>query len=181
MRGANPRRDGRAQHGSARPEHHGPHRAPRAGEVAAATVVPDPDAQLVLSLMRWHFQTFASPDSQGWLMAMRVASAHVGPDRAGRLCYDIVALIQTLRCARQTTFAFNGEACACCRVWLTPDERRVMELLDALRAGQVGRARAITQMLCDGICNEDLLLCAERFVQRHLGKAIASERPVILG
>jgi hypothetical protein len=99
---------------------------------------------------------------------MRVAAANLGPDRAGRLCHDVVTLIQTLRVSRATTFSFNSEGCACCRIWLTPDERRLMELLDAMHKNLDGRARTITQFLCDGVCNEDLMIAARYFVTRHM-------------
>ena len=129
------------------------HMASRAGhpdEVHCDTLSIDPFARLSLALMRLHFLNFAEPDRHGWLMALRVASAHVGPRRAGGLSYDIVAVVQSLRMARKSTVSFNSETCACCRVWLGPDERRLMGLLDAVRHGRMGPARIMTQLLCDG-------------------------------
>lgn len=146
---------------------HGPSRPGKPDEVHLETLAPDFFARLTLALLRWHFQTFAAPDSQGWLTALRCASAHVGPRAAGPLCYDLVALVQTLRSARTSAFAFNPEGCACCRVWLTPEERRLMELMDALRSGQTGRARALVQMLCDGAPSDDLIAAAETYLRRH--------------
>jgi hypothetical protein len=168
MSSAKPRRDGQFRHGSARPTTYGHHRQPKPGEVALGNLALNSSARLTLALMRWHFQTFANPESHGWLMAMRVAAAHVGPDLAGALCCDVVKLIQSLRGARSSAFLFNSEGCACCRIWATADERRLMEFLEAICQGQQGRARIMAQLLCDGACHEGLIAAAQDFATRHL-------------
>jgi len=182
MSGADPRRPfwtrgpGRApapSHGSAAPSpaphhsSHGPSRPAKPGEVHLDSLRPDPFACVTLSMMRWHFQTFAVPDSQGWLTALRIATTHFGPRAAGAVCYDLVAFVQVLRATRQSMFRFNPEGCACCRVWLTPEERLLMDLVDALRRGQTGRARAVVQMLCDGAPGDDLIAVAEIYLRRQ--------------
>ena len=150
------------------PHHsHDRRRPDRPDEVHEGNLNLDPFARLTLALMRWHFQTFAAPETQGWLMALRCATTHVGPQAAGHLCYDIVALVQALRSARRSCFRFNAEGCACCRVWLMPEERQLMELLDALRHGRTGRAQALVQLLCDGAPNEDLIAVAQVYLNRH--------------
>lgn len=111
--------------------------------------------------MRCYFQTFAAPETHGWLIALRIATAHVGPRRAGALCHDVVAVVQALRTARSTPVQFNPESCACCRVWLSPEERRLLDLFAALRDGRTGRARALVQLLCDGAPDDDLLAMVE--------------------
>lgn len=154
--------------GTRGPHHRHDHRRPgRPDEVHQDSLNLDPFARLTLALMRWHFQTFAAPETQGWLMALRCATTHVGPQAAGPLCYDIVALVQALRSARASCFRFNPEGCACCRVWLMPEERQLMELLDALRHGRTGRAQALVQMLCDGVPNEELIAVAQAYLNRH--------------
>lgn len=139
----------------------------RPGERPLAELGLDPFADLTLALMRLHFQTFAEPASQGWLAALHLATARVGPRAAGGLCYDLVALVQALRTARSSVFRFNPQTCACCRVWVTPEERQVMELLAALRTGRAGSARTLVQILCDGNPNDDLLAMAELYLTRH--------------
>lgn len=145
----------------------GPARRGLPGEAHLSTLAPDPFARLTLALMRFHFQTFTTPETQGWLLALGFATTHVGSRAAGPLCYDLVALVQALRAARSSGFAFNSEGCACCRVWLTPEERRLMELIDALRQSQIGRARTLVQMLCDGVPSDDLMAMAEIYLRRH--------------
>lgn len=146
---------------------HGPTRPGRPDEVALASIEPDAFARLTLTLLRLNFQTFADPPSQGWLKALQAATTAVGPRAAGPLCYDLVALVQVLRNSRRSTLGFNQDACPCCRVWLTPEERRLMELLGALRQGQTGRARTIVQMLCDGVPSENLVAMADLYLRRH--------------
>lgn len=162
--------------GSARPRppattvaaaHSGATRPGRPDEVPLAALAPDRFARLTLALLRHHFQTFAAPETQGWLTALRRATTQVGPDVAGRLCYDVAVLVQALRGARRSAFRFNPEGCGCCRDWLTAEERQLMELLDALRQGQTGRARTLVQLLCDGVPDDDLLRTAAAYLQRH--------------
>jgi len=139
----------------------------RPDEMPLASLSPDPFARLTLALMRWHFHGFAEPASHGWLTALRLATERVGPAKAGPLCYDLVALVQAVRISRQSVFRFNSEACAGCRQWVTPDERRIVELLDALRRGQMGRAQTLAQMLCDGRPDSDLVAVAHAYLRRH--------------
>lgn len=144
-----------------------PHNSVRPDEVHVTALPLDAFARLTLALMRLQFQTFAVPETHGWLMALRRATTHVGPRAAGGLCYDLVALVQALRLSRASPFAFNPDGCTNCRVWLTPDERRMMELLDALRNGRTGRARAVAQMLCDGATGDDLIAMAESYLRHN--------------
>jgi hypothetical protein len=146
---------------------HGRSRPGKSDEVPLDSLTPDLFARLTLALMRLHFQTFAAPDSQGWLTALRCATTHVGPRAAGPLCYDLVALVQVLRSTRQSMFRFNPDGCACCRVWLTPEERLLMEMLDHLRHGRTGRACTVAQLLCDGTPADDLIAMAEIYLRRH--------------
>lgn len=183
MPGAEPRRpfwNRSARHGSAIPQPepghpgHGPNRPGKPDEVRLDSLNPDLFARLTLALMRWHFQTFATPDSQGWLTALRLATTHVGPRNAGPLCYDLVALIQALRATRSSPFRFNPEDCGCCRVWLTPEERLLLEFIAALRQGRNGRAQTLVQMLCDGVPGDDLIAMAEIYIRRHAPQPAAS-------
>lgn len=126
-----------------------------------------PFQHLTLQLCRWHFHAFHVPDSQGWLTALQVATGVVGPAQAGALCYDVVALVEALRAVRRSTFRFNPEACAGCRRWITPDERRLLALLGAVARGQEGRAQTEAQLLCDGSPNPDLVAVARCYAARH--------------
>lgn len=189
MSGVNPQRPpwrrenpkGRGAQGGAMPQwsdaraghlnHGGTTREGQPDEVHLDSLVLDPFGRLTLALMRFHFQTFAAPETHGWLLALRCATAHVGPRAAGPLCYDIVTLVQTLRSNRSTAFRFNPEGCACCRDWLTPEERQMMELVQALRQGRTGRARAVVQMLCEGARGEDLIAAIEQYLHQHAPEA----------
>ena len=157
--------------------HRGPSRPGRPDEVHLDCLSLDPFGRLTLALMRFHFQTFAAPETHGWLHALRCATAHVGPRAAGPLCYDLVTLVQALRASRSSPFAFNPEGCACCRVWLTPEERQLMELVQALRQGRTGRARAIVQMLCEGAQGEDLIAASKYYLRLHAPELMRTAGP----
>jgi hypothetical protein len=193
MSGVNPQRPswgrqnakGRSAQGSAAPQwpdarvvrHHygGATRVGQPDEVHLDSLNLDPFGRLTLALMRFHFQTFAAPETHGWLLAMRCATAHVGPSAAGPLCYDIVTLVQTLRSSRSTAFRFNSEGCACCRGWLTPEERQMMELVQALRQRRTGRARTVVQILCEGAQGEQLIAATEYYLSRHAPEAVSRD------
>jgi hypothetical protein len=167
MSGASPRPPFRPVYTPPSDAPHGPSRSPRPDEIAVDDLAPDPFARLTLALLRWHFQTFAAPECQGWLVALRLATTHVGPEAAGPLCYDLVAVVQTLRSSRTTPIAFNSESCPCCRVWLTAEERQIMQMLAALRGDLHGRARTLAQLLCDGTPDSNLLPVAEAYLRRN--------------
>lgn len=50
-----------------------PRRPGKPDEVHPESLRPDPFARLKLALMRWHFQSFAMPESHGRLTALRHA------------------------------------------------------------------------------------------------------------
>ncbi len=185
MPGADPCRPGRhhlARHGSATPQvdrrGQALSRPAKPGEVALESLNPDPFARLTLALLRLYFQTFAAPASQGWLAALRLATIHVGPRAAPALCYESVALVQALREARSSPFRFNPEGCACCRQWLTPEERLLLEFLAALRGRRRGRAQALVQLLCDGSPSDTLIAVAEIFLSHHAPEFTTTAGPV---
>ena len=134
----------------------------------------DPFDRLTLRLMRWHFQGFADPSSQGWLSALRVATVCLGREKAPLVCYDIVALVEVIRANRQSNFRFNPDGCNDCRQWATPEERRILALMEALRGGRIGLAQTHAQLLCDGKPAPDLARVATIYLQRHAGLAEAA-------
>lgn len=185
MRGADPHRQKAQGFCSTRPT--APATAPalssatrpgRPDEIHLSSLALVPFDHLTLMLMRWHFQTFAQPESHGWLMALRVASAHVGPRAAGALCADLVAVVQVLRTERTSAFRFNPQGCACCREWATPEERRIMDTIGALRDGQLGRARTTVQMLCDGVPSDSFIMAIQSYLSRHDPKPARQNGPV---
>ncbi len=111
---------GRGAQGSAAPQwpdaneeahhrHAGPARVGQPDEVHLDSQNLDQFGRLTLALIRFNFQKFVAPETHGWLLALRCATAHVGPSAAGPLCYDIATLVQTLRSSRSTAFRFNSE------------------------------------------------------------------------
>lgn len=141
----------------------------RPGESRLCDADYDPFARLSLDLMRYHFQTFAVPHSQGWLRALIRATAVVGPQAAGPLCYDVVTVIQTLRVQRSSVFCYSNPDCALCCTVLTSDERRMTDVLEGIRARMPGRAQAAAMILCEA-GDADLLVAAiQVYVTRHAG------------
>lgn len=122
---------------------------------------------LFLGLARHLFQSFAVPESQGWLRAMHLAEARFGPDIAGPLCFDLVASVQAMRQCRSGVFRFSNPDCPCCRDVVTPHERLLLSVLHALENGRADEARAHAVLLCEGAEPAPFLAVAARLVARH--------------
>jgi hypothetical protein len=113
--------------------------------------------QTALAIMRHFFASFAHPACQGWLRAARVAETCFEAHAAGGRLLELLGVVQAMRLARRTPFAFSNPDCACCAMLLTPAERHLMLALQAARRGQRGVATAQALMLCEGAVTADLL------------------------
>jgi hypothetical protein len=150
-------------------EHGGgvPPRALRVGETRLEALGLDGFAHLTLLLLRRYCQTFAIPQSQGWLGALEVATRHSGPDRAPSLCHDLLVVIQALRASRRSVFTFSNPDCQCCRSVVTAEERQLLAMIEALRRGHGGQAATHALLVCEGQTAEGLLAAARRYLARH--------------
>ncbi len=110
----------------------------------------DRDEQQILTVMRFFFQSFTHPESQGWMKSFRTAHDHFPQDQAARLAVACLAVIQAMRCTRNAGFRFSNPDCAHCARILSRDERQLLGALAATRRGQRSRAHTHALLLCEG-------------------------------
>jgi hypothetical protein len=129
----------------------------------------------VLTIARHYFSSFAQPDRQGWLLAISSALHLFDHDRGPDIAVATLAVVQTMRRARQSTFRFNAPDCPACAAHVTPQERAMMSALRATAQGRDDAARAHAAILCEGNDAADFLRAlrclADRARIRPIGQA----------
>lgn len=117
----------------------------------------DRDEQILLTIMRYYFQSFAMPQSQGWMQAIRVGYEAFPEKEAANLTMAVLAVVQTMRSSRQSGFQFSNPDCAHCARTLSGDERQLMGTVASTRRGQRSRAHTHALLLCEGNDTEQFL------------------------
>jgi hypothetical protein len=110
----------------------------------------DADEIGILAISRHYFQTFALPESQGWLHAMVIAADRFAQHGGPEVAYATLAAVQAMRHARTTVFHYSNPLCLHCRNVITGDECQFMATLRTIR--QTQRAQSLTHaiILCEG-------------------------------
>ncbi|MBL3569967.1 hypothetical protein DSD19_14860 [Rhodovulum sp. BSW8] len=108
----------------------------------------------MLTVARHFFQSFAKPQSEGWIRALAAAEQRFRPGMhaasAADMAVRLLAALQELRAARTSGFRFSNPDCPGCAARLTEQERQFMDVLIALRRGKRSKAHAAAMMLCEG-------------------------------
>jgi hypothetical protein len=131
------------------------------------------EEQIVLTVARHFFHSFARPNSMAWLNALGEAEARFGRDDGPRIASRILVVLQSVRRARKSVFMFNPSTCPCCSAIATEHERRLMVAVHAMRRDDRGQARLEMLLLCEGNPIEEVLASLS-----ELGAAMDHERPV---
>jgi len=122
----------------------------------------------VLTVARHYFSSFAQPERQGWLSAISCALHLFGHDRGPEIAVATLAMVQTMRRTRQSTFRFNSPDCPACAAHVTPPERAMMSALRATAQGRDEAARAHAAILCEGNDAADFLRAVQCLADRAL-------------
>ncbi len=110
----------------------------------------DSDEDVLLTLSRCYFETFAVPTSQSWMRCFDLAERYFGGDKGAIICQRLLAALQSVRYSRRSVFDFNASQCTgCCNI-LTEHERRLMAVIKSARREQFGAVRMELMMLCEG-------------------------------
>lgn len=119
-------------------------------ECTAANVRADDAEIATLQIARYFLIAFTSPQSQAWMKAIDAGETlfdlRNGPVIASLTC----KVLQAIRRARRSGFAFNTPDCPGCSSILTEHERRMITALIALREQRLERAELELMMLCEG-------------------------------
>ncbi len=120
------------------------------GTLRVADAGLSPAEEQVLTIARHFMQSFARPESQGWIRAFGTAHAAWSDRLAPGLGVAVFAVVQCLRGARASGFRFSNPDCAHCSAFLSDDERRLANMLKATTHGARSAAHADALMLCEG-------------------------------
>ncbi|NDW00921.1 hypothetical protein [Salipiger sp. PrR002] len=104
----------------------------------------------VLMIARYFFQSFAHPQSEGWLRAMSGAEQVLGPQEAPEVVFAVLRAVQEMRHARRNPFNFSNPDCPGCAARLCGHERLFLNIFRAMRRGRQGDAEAHALLLCEG-------------------------------
>ncbi|WP_370212163.1 hypothetical protein [Roseovarius sp.] len=103
-----------------------------------------------LETIRHMLHSFAAPQSQAWMTAVRCADAGFAPATGPLIATQAMRYIDEVRKSRISVFHFNSAACPPCAAVLTEHERRLMLALHWARRGHPARARLELMLLCEG-------------------------------
>lgn len=115
----------------------------------------------VLQIARHFMQSFAVPESQGWIRAFGAAHECYPDETAPNFAIAVFALLQNLRATRGSGFQFCNPDCARCAAHLSEDERRLMEVVIAVGQGKRSDAHAAALILCEGTAPDGLFAAAD--------------------
>ena len=120
------------------------------------------EEQAVLTLSRYYFASFAAPQSQGWLGAVRTSKELFGSKAGPNVAVGVLEAVQAMRSTRQSCFVFNSPQCPCCANYVTSHEQSFMSTLRALARRNHEAATAHANLLCEFGDVSDFLsaLCA---------------------
>lgn len=125
--------------------------APKSGEdLPLEQAGLDRGERAVLTVMRYFFQSFTHPESQGWMDAFQAAFEHFPQEKAANLAVAALSAIQAMRSARCEGFQFSNPDCPSCRKVMSRDERQLLGTLAATRRGHQSRAHSHALILCEG-------------------------------
>lgn len=140
----------------------------------------------VLTAARFFFLSFAEPAGQAWLSVILASdSIFDGPQHAEtmrRTC----ALVHEVRCSRRSTLRFSNPNCAHCAAIVTEHERHFIQMVQAVRTGNLGAARTSAMLLCEGNNDTRVLRAAHEMTglfkarPRHCisGKSECHDNPI---
>lgn len=137
------------------------HRKLTAKELRVADANLDVGEIAVLEMARYMFQSFARPETQGWIIAMFRPEHTFPANVAADIALKTLKFVQGMRESRRSCFQFNSPICVDCARILTEHERQLLGILVALRCGRVGQARVHAMVLCEGNETEYLLAAAQ--------------------
>jgi len=122
----------------------------------------------VLMAARYYFASFAQPEKMSW-MTVILACDDFFPQYcdAPRMAQTVLAMVHEIRISRKSTLRFSNPHCLDCANVVTAEERHLVLMLAALRAGDTSPARTHALLLCEGNETDDLLRAAQVLIRQQ--------------
>jgi len=137
-------------------------RAPVSKEILRYNVGLDHDEDMLLTLARFYFESFAVPDTHSWMRGIDEAALHFGDDKGAIVAQRLLFALQSMRFARRSVFNFNNPTCEGCSSIVTEHERRLMAAIQGVRLGWQSIVKTELMMLCEG---NDTAIVEQSFVK----------------
>ena len=137
-------------------------RAPVSKEILRYNVGLDHDEDMLLTLARFYFESFAVPDTHSWMSGIDEAALHFGDDKGAIVAQRLLFALQSMRFARRSVFNFNSPTCEECSSIVTEHERRLMAAIQGVRLGWQSIVKTELMMLCEG---NDTAIVEQSFVK----------------
>ena len=108
------------------------------------------DELVVLTVMRYFFVSFTKPETEAWAEAIRFSIAYFGFSTGSQVASSVLCILQSMRQSRQSCFHFQSPSCSCCKKFITPNERCLMNAFKFLRQGASETVNAYLMILTEG-------------------------------
>lgn len=108
------------------------------------------DELVVLTVMRYFFVSFTKPETEAWAEAIRFSIAYFGFSTGSQVASSVLCILQSMRQSRQSCFHFQSPSCLCCKKFITPNERCLMNAFKFLRQGASETVNAYLMILTEG-------------------------------
>lgn len=119
----------------------------------------------VLEVSRYFWQTFAIPETQSWLYALKVAAEYSAFRDGCEFGLCVLSAVQAMRMSRKSCFHFNSPTCEGCAAIISDHERHYMHIFRAVRDNHLSQARSHAIILCEGNDTNDLIARISDLVQ----------------
>ncbi len=108
------------------------------------------DELVVLTVMRYFFVSFTKPQTEAWIDAIQFSIAYFGFSTGSQVAANVLCILQTMRLSRQSCFHFQSPSCLCCKKFITPNERCLMNAFKFLRQGASETVNAYLMIVTEG-------------------------------
>ena len=137
-------------------------RSTNSKETLRCNVGLDHDEDILLTLARFYFESFAVPNTHSWMRGIDEAAIHFGDDKGAIVAQRLLFALQSMRFARRSVFNFNCPTCEGCSSIVTEHERRLMVVIQGVRLGWDSTVKTELMMLCEG---NDTTMVEQSFVK----------------
>ncbi|WP_147393052.1 hypothetical protein [Paracoccus siganidrum] len=116
-----------------------------------------PTEAAVLTVARHFFQSFARPETEGWLAAFDHAARFFGAEDGPRIAISVLQSVQRMREARRSCFHFSNPDCPHCAEVIGESERHFIGAFRGMAHGRLSEAYGHALILCEGHDADPLL------------------------
>lgn len=121
-----------------------------------------PLEQDFLTVSRFFFETYETPETQCWMCAFMEAEQKFPPPFGATIAHAIHLTITALQDARSGTFSYFEARDAMADRAVTPAEKQLIEVMRAVRSADIEKAEWTALMLCNGGESKYFLAAMER-------------------